>query len=138
MQSATTNVAKNKKRKRGAGGGDEILEIAKEVERVKKTGTGTGKAAGGSGEEVVLKGTGRAVERVLELALFLQGKEVYDVKLRTGSVKAVDDITVTDTGQDEDGAGAGGDEAEEKKADPEVPETRVRYTSVLEVHVRLR
>lgn len=67
-------------------------------------------------EEVVVKGTGRAIERVLEIGLFLMGEDDLRVQLRTGSVGAVDDLVVED-----------GEDA-----------TRVRRVSYVEVAVRLR
>ena len=46
----------------------------------------------GKGEEVILKGTGRAVEKVLALGLFFQGQADCRVRVGTGSVGAVDDL----------------------------------------------
>ena len=106
VQSAATNAKQNNaggagKRKRGAGGGDEILEIAEEVERAK----GKRRKVGDDGmgtekdddcrEEVILKGTGKAIHRVLELALWFQQRDQdYTVRLKTGSVGTVDDVTI--------------------------------------------
>lgn len=198
VQSATTNAKqqgaqRGGKRKRGADG-DEILGIAEEMERMKrdkrrKAGNVTNGDGGedGAGEEVVLKGTGKAIHRVLELALWFQQREQeYVVRLKTGSVGAIDDISVeegTDAGgevtakqtkdagagaEDEDAMDVDGAEAREggiaaasepeggeamhggkkksrKKnvgkeslAADEVPETRIRYASVLEAAVSLR
>jgi ribonuclease P/MRP protein subunit POP7 len=146
----------------------------------------------GAGEEVLLKGTGKAVQRVLELGLwFQQREERFVVRLRTGSVGAVDDVEVMEDAvpddqdvaieeiendEDEEG-GEGGEEqaiagtddhtqenpdtggvevsasenaglekpaehqmkmkglATESSAEP-IPETRIRYTSSLEVSIR--
>lgn len=130
VQAATTNAKqqgphKGGKRKRGADG-DENLGIAEEMERVKrdKRRQGGGMNGGeetvdGVGEEVVLKGTGKAIHRVLELALWFQQREQeYVVRLRTGSVGAIDDISV---GEDGTGAGAQdpGVEAEHAEAGAE-------------------
>ena len=182
----------NAKRKRKRDDGDEILEIAREVEGRKKSAK-VGQGEGGGQEAVVLKGTGKAIQKVLELGLWFQQREEYGVVLRTGSVVAIDDVCVDDVvtigwenkhsgsreGDPEDDveaevhAGAGGKDndgvdvdaseaagtkdtgggdarekqkhastsnaftAEEKQAET-IPETRIRYTSVLEVAVSLR
>ena len=76
----------------------------------------------GKGEEVILKGTGRAVEKVLALGLFFQGQTDCRVRVGTGSVGAVDDLV--EKGDDGDGEGE--------------EETRVRRVSVVEVGVYLR
>ncbi|KAK5114214.1 hypothetical protein LTR85_010279 [Meristemomyces frigidus] len=208
VQSATTLAKqKNGKRKRSGRNEDEILDIATEVERQRgkkrKTNSGApgvyGEENDFAGEEVTLKGTGKAIARVMELALWFQQKEEYTVRLRTGTVGAIDDIEVDegvteaagdkaptpgeamegdgsdpiadamegadagadagadDDGDDDDRAGGvslaehpGSDgvapdkvEVEPLAAPPEkedvsIPETRVRYTSVLEVAVSLR
>jgi ribonuclease P/MRP protein subunit POP7 len=77
------------------------------------------------GEEVVMKATGKAIEKALQLALWFQGQEDVVVKIRTGSVGAVDDVVMKDDGGDEEGEG-------------EVEQSRVRRASVLEVGVSLR
>ena len=177
VQSATTQAGKQRqsqyrgknRRKSGSAtdeAGDEILAIAETLERQK-----------GGGEEVLLKGTGKAVQKVLELGLWFQEKgDVYVVKLKTGSVGAIDDIAVVEeadvaASRDVDGeAEAGADKGEEdgepmdvdsaetpdetdnrmqaldddskcagaKKVAEEIPETRIRYVSSLEVAVSLR
>lgn len=91
-------------------------------ERVRKMGRGREQAGK---EEVLVKGTGKAIDRCLQIGLYFQGQEDCDVRLRTGSVGAIDDVVATGEG------GLEGDEAV-------VEETRVRRTSVLEVGVRLR
>jgi ribonuclease P/MRP protein subunit POP7 len=118
-----------------------------------------GRAGGVSGEEVLVKGTGKAVSKVLEVgAWFLQREGEFVVRIRTGSVGAVDDVEVPEgpEGGDEDGeekmdvdqtrAGAesgktileGEDAAGKKKEVEAVSGARVRYLSVLEVAVSLR
>ena len=84
---------------------------------------GKGKKA----EAVVLKGTNRAIEKVLELGLYFQRQDDCMVRLRTGSVSVVDDIVQEEEeGGEEDGEGE------------ELPESRVRKISVVEVAVTLR
>jgi ribonuclease P/MRP protein subunit POP7 len=83
------------------------------IEKARGGGEGRGK-----GEEVILKATGKAIERLLGVALFFQGEEGVKVEVRTGSVGAVDDVV-------------------EKKSGAETGESQVRRTSCLEVAVRL-
>ncbi|KAK0510236.1 hypothetical protein JMJ35_007630 [Cladonia borealis] len=78
-------------------------------------------------EAVVLKGTNRAIEKVLELGLYFQGQDDCMVRLRTGSVSVVDDIV-----QEEEEGGVEEGEGEE------LPESRVRKISVVEVAVTLK
>jgi ribonuclease P/MRP protein subunit POP7 len=198
VQSATTLAKADKghahrKRKRG-GEEDEILDIAETVEHLKKKGRKAGTAKGdegeGGGEEVVLKATGKAIQKCLELGLWFQQREEYAVRLVTGSVGAIDDIAVeeelgdaveSDVGEDdaqdpsamnvdEDTAAGADDDADvEMDVNPgqvsdhlnrdkgygtggkqpsgadrveggrvDIPESRLRYTSSLEVYVRLR
>lgn len=109
MQSATTHA---KHDKRAKGEQDEILEVAKRVEEEKKD-----RQIDGSGEDgvVILKGTGKAIQKVMELGLWFQQREEYVVRLRTGSVGAIDDIVVgaedkLEEREDEDDAVAGAEE----------------------------
>jgi ribonuclease P/MRP protein subunit POP7 len=77
----------------------------------------------GRNEEVTLKATGKAVEKLLSVAMWFQGQDDVKVVLKTGSVGAVDDVVSMKEDGDEDG---------------EVEETRVRRTSCLEVGVSLK
>ena len=78
-------------------------------------------------EAVVLKGTNRAIEKVLGLGLYFQRQDDCMVRLRTGSVGVVDDIV-----QDEE------EGREEEEDGEELPESRVRKVSVVEVAVTLK
>ena len=78
-------------------------------------------------EEVVLKATGRAIERVLGLGLYFQGQPDYMVRLRTGSVGVVDDIVEREVPEQKDGG-----------EEEELPESRIRKASVVEVAVTLK
>ena len=112
-------------------------------------------------EEVVLKATGRAIEKALGLALFFQGQEDCRVMVRTGSVGVVDDIEEVEkpgsghetpkhglssatnsacnprsnSGQDPSLPGNNNDRMEDE--DAELPETQIRKTSMVEVGVCL-
>ncbi|KAI9670725.1 MAG: hypothetical protein M1817_003835 [Caeruleum heppii] len=116
----------------------------------------TGKGRGGEREEVLLKATAKAIEKALGLALYFQGQEDCRVRLRTGSVGAVDDILeIKPKGRPNDkegnaGGGPNGDEHDEggttatletkpqKSDDEELPETQIRHTSMIEVGISLR
>lgn len=91
-----------------------------------------GKKDGGSGEEVILKGTGKAIPKVLALAAWFQDEAQHElgvrVVLRTSTVGAIDDVIYDKKGENAEG---------EDKAE-EVDETRIRRVSCLEVGVRLR
>ncbi|KAI4244265.1 MAG: hypothetical protein LQ352_006865, partial [Teloschistes flavicans] len=119
-----------------------------------------GEADGGKAgkEEVILKATNRAIEKALGLAVFFQAQEDLRVRLRTGSQGVVDDIEVAEKGKtkrervgkrkgEEKRKKGHGGEWEGIEEDPqeameveeeEVPETRIRRVSVLEVGISLR
>ena len=129
--------------------------------------TRDGKLDGGDGEEgaeeVVVKGSGKAIEKVLQLAVWFQGQEDVKVVLRTGSVGAIDDIEIVEErkgekqkskeknsvedevmgeagepDRDEEGKDDEVEEGEEEGGMDELPESRIRFTSVVEVGVTLR
>ena len=76
-------------------------------------------------EKIFVKATGKVIDRALNLALFLQQQDEYMVRIRTDTVDAIDDIILDD------------DEGDQNDA-RELPESRVRHTSMLEVAVSLR
>lgn len=111
VQSKTSHIAKDDPRR--------VDKVAKAV------------AAGSRGEEeeeVWVKATGKSIQKALQLAVFFQQQEDLKVRLRSGSLWAVDDIVPGD-----DSGDVGGEEEED-----ELPETRMRQTSLLEVAVSLR
>lgn len=55
------------------------------------------RGAGKRGEEVLIKGTGKAIEKVVRLAAWWREQSDVVVVVRTGSVGAVDDVL--DTGK---------------------------------------
>ena len=147
VQAATTQAQKNKRKRRRDDEEDEVMAVARGVEegREKKR-----RVAGASGEQVVVKGTGKAVGKVMELGAWFLQRDEYEVRVRTGSVGAVDDVEVAeeegedvggedmmDVDQAEGGAEKGGD-GEVKTAAEAVSGARIRYLSVLEVAVSLR
>ena len=108
-------------------------------------GLGASGKKGREPEEVLMKATGKAIAKAMNLALFFQGQRDCDVRVRTGTAYAIDDIELlaekdeggNRRGEDVEGgdvedAGRGGDAGEN------VPESRLRQTSVLEVAVTLR
>ena len=109
-----------------------------------KKGREEGKTGGGK-EEVVVKGTGKAISKVVSVAAWFQdegnGKGVQ-VRLRTGSVGAVDDVVPVEKkvkklkeGKGDEAEGGG---AEDGDGEEEDPETQVRRVSCLEVGISLR
>lgn len=68
---------------------------------------------------MLLKGTGKAIEKVLGMVVYWQGQEDVEVRVRTGSVGAVEDVVEKGNGE-------------------EVGESRVRRVSCLEVGISLR
>lgn len=74
-----------------------------------------------SSGEVLILGTGRAIEKVLTVASFFQKQKDCIVRLRTTTIGAVDDIVV---GDDEDDGFQG--------------DSRLRMVSALEVSIKLR
>ena len=88
-------------------------------------------------EGVLLKGTNRAIAKVMDLAVYFQGQEDLRVRIRTGTVAVVDDIVEADDG-DGKGVGDGVEEEEEQKDGEEVPETQIRRMAMLEVGVNLK
>ena len=97
-------------------------------------------------EEVLLKATGKAIEKVLGLALFFQGQEDLVVKIRTGSVGAVDDIVEVEQPEHlamDLNPGAlqdqkDGEDNLDEEENVDLPETQVRKTSMVEVGICLQ
>ncbi|KAB5528954.1 Rpp20 subunit of nuclear RNase MRP and P-domain-containing protein [Coniochaeta sp. 2T2.1] len=93
------------------------------------------------GCEVIVLGTGKAIEKTLNVAAWFQRQSDCRVSLRTRSVAAVDDVVVGG-GKSADGdwdADADPDDADAEPEGDEVEDsTRTRMVSCLEVAVRLR
>ena len=98
-------------------------------------------------EPVFVKATGKAIDKALQLALFLQQQQDLHVKIKTGSVDAIDDLVQkpaargnTSVLPDADDMDVEGDPVP-KDAQPdldELPEARIRHASMLEIEVLLR
>ncbi|KAI1204896.1 Rpp20 subunit of nuclear RNase MRP and P-domain-containing protein [Annulohypoxylon truncatum] len=119
----TNKLAANK----GASLDDRVRAIQRHSSQASKgsgngNGSGNGVATGleNAGEVVVL-GTGRAIQKVVEVALFFQKQNDCIVQMKTGSVGAIDDVVQEG---DEEWGGEG--------------EERVRMMSSLEASIRLR
>ncbi|KAL2037898.1 hypothetical protein N7G274_009373 [Stereocaulon virgatum] len=80
-------------------------------------------------EPVVLKATNRAIENLLGVGLYFMGQDDCVVRIRTGSLGVVDDVVLREGVED-------GEEGEGEQE--EVPESRVRKCSVVEVAVTLK
>jgi ribonuclease P/MRP protein subunit POP7 len=62
-----------------------------------------------AGEEVVLMGSGRAIEKTLELGMwFLRRGEEFMVRMETGTTRSIDDVRVEKVEATEDDGGGGG------------------------------
>lgn len=174
VQSATTRQKQNSRKRKGRNDDEndiEVIATIAEQEKARKTKDGTVEA-------VVIKGTGKAIDKVLSLALWFQQRDEYSIRMKTGTVAAIDDIVPGEesglppeveatsketseqgqkSGEDDglalepssaDDANAGAEQQPDptKSTDQDggteavepLPETRVRYTSVVEVAVSLR
>lgn len=100
-------------------------------QKLRQLGERTTTSASKEPEEVVLKATNRAIQNVLGLALFFQGQDDCRVRLRTGTVSVVDDIVESEIPK-----GAVTGEAEDEEG--ELPESRVRKASFVEVAITLK
>lgn len=83
---------------------------------------GDGGSAAEGGDEILVRGAGRAIAKMLHVAAFFTRERDCKVSLRTLTEGAVDDVVV-DNAEEEGGFAA--------------EESRVRMVSVLEVGVRL-
>ncbi|KAI1421787.1 Rpp20 subunit of nuclear RNase MRP and P-domain-containing protein [Xylaria sp. FL1777] len=114
-RSAFTNKLSQKK---NASLGERVRRIQEQSQNTTTGGLGLGLENSG---EVLVLGTGRAIQKVTEVALFFQKQPDCVVQLRTRSVAAVDDVI----SKEEDGLE--GDVSE-----------RTRMMSSLEASIRLR
>ena len=100
-------------------------------QKLRKLGEKQNTSTGKESEEVVLKATSRAIQNVLGLALFFQGQDDCRVRLRTGTVGVIDDIVKPEMPK-------GPEMEEEEDEEEELPESRVRKASFVEVAITLR
>lgn len=123
-----SSTSKGAQIRRKAGGDRILAQALEEIERAENS--------PGGGEEVIVKGTGKAIEKVMGIAGFFQenaATEGVKVRLTTGSVWAIDDISVSNEGEPE------GEQMDvDGKEEEDLAETRVRQVSVLEVRIGLR
>ncbi|KAI0431750.1 Rpp20 subunit of nuclear RNase MRP and P-domain-containing protein [Xylaria sp. FL1042] len=116
---SSRNAFTNKlSQKKNASLGERVRRIQEQSQSAATGGLGLGLENSG---EVLVLGTGRAIQKAAEVALFFQKQPDCIVQLRTGSVAAVDDVV----SKEEDGL------------EGEVTE-RARMMSSLEVSIRLR
>lgn len=110
---------------------DLVNSKGSDKQKLRKLSERTSASTGKEPEEVVLKATNRAIQNVLGLALFFQGQDDCRVRLRTGTVGVVDDIV-------ESKATEGPETVEGEDEEEELPESRVRKASFVEVAITLR
>ena len=97
-------------------------------------------------EPVFVKATGKAIDKALQLALFLQQQQDVVVKIKTGSASAIDDLVVKPSNSNvPDVMGTNGVETEEppigkdaQSSTDDLPEARIRQASTVEIEVSLR
>ena len=106
----------------------------KDKQRLRQLFESANPASGKEPEEVVLKATNRAIQNVLGLALYFQGQDDCRIEIKTGTVGVVDDIIVDDTATNDDGAESPGDGDDCE----DLPESRIRKATVVEVAITLR
>lgn len=116
--------------KRSMGKVDLVEGRGSDKQKLRKLGERTNASTGKEPEEVVLKATNRAIQNVLGLALFFQGQDDCRVRLRTGTVGVVDDIV-------ESAIPKGAATVEVEEEEEELPESRVRKASFVEVAITL-
>lgn len=117
--------------KRSMGKIDLVDGKGSDKQKLRKLGERTNASTGKEPEEVVLKATNRAIQNVLGLALFFQGQDDCRVRLRTGTVSVVDDIVESEVPR-------GAETVEGEDEEEELPESRVRKTSFVEVAITLK
>lgn len=96
--------------------------------------------ARGVSDEVAVRASGRAIERVLAVGRWFEQKEGYRIAIRTGTVKTVDDIERLPERDDEvvtEDMDLNSEEEEEEEEEEEVAEARIRHVSYVEVAVAL-
>jgi ribonuclease P/MRP protein subunit POP7 len=81
-------------------------------------------------DEIILKATGKAIAKALSLGLWFEEKEEYSVRIETGTVGAIDDIVAP-----EDGGAEDEDEAMKDGAEEDIPKSRIRYASTIQIFV---
>lgn len=117
--------------KRSMGKIDLVDGKGSDKQKLRKLGERTNASNGKEPEEVILKATNKAIQNVLGLALSFQGQDDCGVRLRTGTVSVIDDIVESE--MPKEAQIVEGEEEEE-----EVPESRVRKTSFVEVAITLK
>lgn len=85
IQSATARSRKRSKYRSARSAGDDTGDVDAIVEELH---------ADAAKEDVIVKGTGRAISKALEIGVWFQQREEYTVRLKTGTVKAIDDIEI--------------------------------------------
>ncbi|KAL9637746.1 MAG: hypothetical protein Q9164_002002 [Protoblastenia rupestris] len=124
--------------KRAVGKIDLINVKGSDKQKLKRLGEQVASSKIKESEEVVMKATNRAIERALGLGLYFQGQDDVRVRIRTGSVGAVDDIVAVERGDGEGRVDLEMGGVEDGEEEGELPETRIRHTSSVEVAITLR
>ncbi|KEQ72485.1 hypothetical protein M436DRAFT_15678, partial [Aureobasidium namibiae CBS 147.97] len=122
-QSASAQVSSSRpKYSAAAAGNDEISDI----ERV----AAVMAANKHERDEVILKATGKAIAKALSLGVWFQQRAEYAVRIETGTVGAIDDIVPS-----EDAAGEEEDQKMKDDGQEDIPESRIRFASTIQIFV---
>lgn len=122
-------------------GQDEILKVATALAADSLRGTD---GSINVSDEVILQGTGKAIQKTLSIALWFQSRDEYRIAIKTGSIGAIDDLVppADDTRDDVQDSSADVMDVDvshaETKEDDEIPAARIRQVSHVQVHVALR
>ncbi|KAH8170027.1 rpp20 subunit of nuclear RNase MRP and P domain-containing protein [Sarocladium implicatum] len=93
--------------------------LAARIQGLEREAAAAGSKNGEKKVEVLVTGTGKALEKVLSVAAWFEDQGDCEIEVRTGTVGTVDDVVDGDDGEEEE-------------------ESRVRRLSKLEVVVRLK
>lgn len=95
-------------------------------------------------EEVLVKATGRAIDKAVNVGKWFEEKDAYNVEVKTGTVMVVDDIVEDEEKKErlkakkEAGSDGGKGSKADDESDNETPETRTRWVNKVEIIVTLK
>lgn len=80
-------------------------------------------------DEIILKATGKAIAKALSLGVWFDQRFEYHVRIETGTVGAIDDIVPPEDAVEEE------DQTMKDEGEDEIPESRIRYASTIQIFV---
>lgn len=129
LQSTTTLLRNENRKKRKFGQYASAADDEVDVGDVARRLADEQKEGEEAREEVLVKATGKAIQKALGVGVWFMKKEGFGVRVKTGSVGAIDDVEVPE----EEGQDVGMKDGEVEEV--VVPETRLRYASTVEIAV---